>query len=102
MELYTSKFIQGILNQIPKQNNHEKYITILPFTNYHNIILNSDIIQFDENCIFSYPTPLTNIFGTIVIDNVLYILFNNLCLHVLYQSGKHTVLFLESNFVEVQ
>lgn len=74
MELYTGKFSQGILNGVPKQNPCEEYLTIFPFTKYHSNILNFDRIQFDENCIFSYPTPLTNIFGTIVIDNVLYII----------------------------
>lgn len=50
MEIYTGEFIQGILNEIPNQNNHEKYITIYPFTKYHNILLNFEIIQFDESC----------------------------------------------------
>lgn len=45
MEVYTGKFIEGILNKIPKQNNHEKYITIFPFTKSHNALLNFDIIQ---------------------------------------------------------
>lgn len=96
MEVYTGKFIEGILNKIPKQNNHEKYITIFPFTKYHNILLNFDIIQFDEDCVSCCATPLNNIFGAIIIDNVLYILYNNLYLHILYKNGEHDVLLLES------
>lgn len=95
MELYTGKFIQGILNQIPQQNNHEKYIAIFPFTKYHNIVLNFDTIQFDENCINGCATPLYNIFGAIEIDGVLYILYKNLYLHILYKNGGHDVLLLE-------
>lgn len=96
MELYTGEFIQGILNKIPRQNNHEKYLTIFPFTKYHNILLNFNIIQFDEDCVACCATPLKNIFGTAVIDDVLYILYNNLCLHILYKNGEHDVLLLES------
>lgn len=94
MEIYTGEFIQGILNKIPRQNNHEKYITIYPFTKYHNILLNFEIIQFDENCCCA--TPLNNVFGAVVIDDVLYILFANLTLHILYMNGEHDVLMLES------
>lgn len=97
MELYTGEFIQGILNQIPQQNNHEKYITIYPFTKYHNILLDFDIIQFDESCCCCCATPLNNIFGTVVIDDVLYILFKNQTLHILYKDGEHDTLLLESN-----
>lgn len=43
MDIYTGEFIHGILNKIPRQSNHEKYITIFPFTKYHNILLNFDI-----------------------------------------------------------
>lgn len=95
MDIYTGKFIQGILSNIPRQNNHEKYITIFPFTKYHNISLNFDIIQFDEDCTSCCATPLENIFGAAVIDDVLYILYNNLYLHILYDNGKHDVLSLE-------
>jgi hypothetical protein len=102
MEAYTGKFIQGILNQIPKQNNHEKYITICPFTKYHNILLNFEIIQFDESCCCCCAAPLDNIFGTIVIDDVLYILFNNYTLHILYMSGEHDVLMLESRPSQIE
>lgn len=31
MEIYTGKFIHDILIMIPRQNNHEKYLTIFPF-----------------------------------------------------------------------
>lgn len=97
MELYTGEFIQGILNQILRQNNHEKYITIYPFTKYHNILLNFEIIQFDESCCCCCATPLNNIFGAVVIDDVLYILFKNQTLHILYKDGEHDTLLLESN-----
>lgn len=96
MEIYTGKFIQSILNQIPRQNNHEKYLTVYPFTKYHNILLTFEIIQFDESCCCCCATPLNNIFGTSVIDDVLYILFKNLTLHILYQNAEHDVLLLES------
>jgi hypothetical protein len=96
MEVYTGEFIQGILNQIPRQNNHEKYLTVYPFCKIHNILLTFDIIQFDENCCCCCATPLDNIFGTTVIDDVLYILFDNLTLHILYMNGEHDVLMLES------
>lgn len=101
MEVYTGEFIQGILNQIPKQNNHEKYLTIFPFTKYHNILLNSRIIQFDENYDLWSVTPLNNIFGAIVINDVLYILFNNLYLHILYKNGEHDVIYLEGNSTQI-
>lgn len=97
MELYTGEFIQGILNQIPQQNNHEKYLTVYPFCKIHNILLTFDIIQFDENCCCCCATPLNNIFGTVVIDDVLYILFKNQTLHILYKDGEHDTLLLESN-----
>lgn len=96
MEIYTGQFIQGILNEIPKQNNHEKYITIYPFTKYHNILLNFEIIQFDESCCCCCVTPLEKIFGATVIDDVLYILFKNYTLHILYMNGEHDILMLES------
>lgn len=102
MEVYAGEFIQGILNQIPEQNNHEKYLTIFPFTKYHNILLNSRIIQFDENCDLWSVTPLNNIFGAIVINNVLYILFNNLYLHILYKNGEHDVLYLEATPTKIE
>lgn len=102
MEVYTGEFIQGILNQIPKQNNQEKYLTIFPFTKYHNILLNSRIIQFDENYDLWSVTPLNNIFGAIVINDVLYILFNNLYLHILYKNGEHDVLYLEVNPTKIE
>lgn len=100
MEIYTGEFIQGILNEIPKQNNHEKYITIYPFTKYHNILLNFEIIQFDESC--CCVTPLDNIFGTAVIDDVLYILFKNYTLHILYMNGEHDILLLESQPSQIE
>lgn len=96
MEVYTGEFIQGILNQIPRQNNHEKYIAIFPFTKYHNIILDFQNIQFDESCCCCYATPLDKVFGAIVIDDVLYVLFKNSVLHILYKNGEHNVLFLKS------
>lgn len=96
MELYTGKFIQGVLNQMPKQNNHEKYLTIFPFAKYHNIILNFEVIQFSENYCCITTLPLNNVFGTIVIDDVLYILLNNQVLHILYKDGKHNVLLLDA------
>lgn len=43
MELYTGEFIHGILNKIPRLNNHEKYITIFSFNKRQNILLNFDI-----------------------------------------------------------
>ena len=96
MEVYTGNFIQGILNQIPKQNNHEKYLTVYPFVKSHNILLTFEIIQFDESCCCCCVTPLDNMFGAVVIDDVLYILFNNDVLHVLSLNGKHDVLLLGS------
>lgn len=102
MEVYTGEFIQGILNQIPKQNNQEKYLSIFPFTKYHNILLNSRIIQFDENYDLWSVTPLNNIFGAIVINDVLYILFNNLYLHILYKNGEHDVLYLKVNPTKIE
>lgn len=102
MELYTGEFIQGILNKIPRQNNHEKYLTIFPFTKYHNILLNFDIIQFDENCVSCCATPLKNIFGAIIVDDVLYILYNNLYLHILYKNGEHDILLLESQLSKIE
>lgn len=102
MEFYTGDFIQGILNQIPKQNNHEKYLTIYPFTEHHNIFLNFEIIQFDESCCCCCAMPLDNIFGTAVIDDVLYILFENYMLHILYKNGEHNVLMLESKPSEIE
>lgn len=96
MEAYTGEFIQSILFKIPKQNNHEKYFTVFPFTKIHNIFLNFETIQFDKSCCFCCTTPLNNIFGTAVIDDVLYILFKNNTLHILYMNGEHDVLLLES------
>lgn len=96
MEIYTCEFIQSILNQIPKQNNHEKYLTVYPFTKIHNILLNFEIIQFDESCCCCCATPLEKVFGTAVIDDVLYILFKNYTLHILYMNGEHDILLLES------
>lgn len=96
MEAYTGEFIQSILFKIPKQNNHEKYFTVFPFAKIHNIFLNFEIIQFDKSCCFCCDTPLNNIFGTAVIDDVLYILFKNNTLHILYMNGEHDVLLLES------
>lgn len=97
MELYSGEFIQSILNQIQKQNNNEKYLAIYPFIKYHNILLTSQIIQFDESCCCCFATPLDKIFGAVVIDAVLYILFRNDTLHVLYKDGVHNVLRLESD-----
>lgn len=96
MEIYTGEFIQGILNQIHKQNNHEKYLTIFPFSKIHNITLNFNVIQFDESCCCCCATPLDYVFGTAVVDDVLYILFNNYTLHILYLNGEHDILLLES------
>lgn len=97
MEVYTGEFIQGILNQIPRQNNHEKYLTVYPFSKIHNILLTFEIIQFDESCCCCCcATPLDKVFGAAVIDDVLYILFKNLTLHILYMDGKHDTLLLES------
>lgn len=63
MELYTSKFIHGILYKKPESNNHEKYFTIFSFTKYHNILLNFNIIQFDEDCISCCATmKLTHLY----------------------------------------
>lgn len=95
MEVYTGKFIQGIINQIPKQNSHEKYLTVHPFVKSHNILLTFNIIQFDESCCYCCATPLNKVFGASVINDVLYILFNNDILHILYLNGKHDVLLLE-------
>lgn len=58
MEVYTGKFIEGILNKIPKQNNHEKYITIFPFTKSHNALLNFNIIQSSKKDCISNCTLL--------------------------------------------
>lgn len=102
MEIYTGEFIQSILNQIPKQNNHEKYLTVYPFTKYHNIFLNFEIIQFDKNCCCCCVTPLNNVFGAAVIDDVLYILFKNATLHILYKDGEHDTLLLESEPSELE
>lgn len=102
MEVYTGEFVQGILQQIAKQNNHEKYITIYPFTKYHNITLDFQSIQFDESCCCCCATPLDVVFGAAVIDDVLYILFNNYTLHILYMSGEHNVLLLESQPTEIE
>lgn len=102
MEIYTGEFIQSILNQIPKQNNHEKYLTVYPFTKIHNILLNFEIIQFDESCCCCCATPLDNIFGTAVIDDVLYILFKNYTLHILYMNGEHDILLLESQPSQIE
>lgn len=92
MKIYTSKFIQSILNQMPKQNNHEKYLTIYPFTKYHNILLTFKIIQFDESCC---ATPLSKIFSAAIINDVLYILFKNPTLYILYKNGEYDILLLE-------
>lgn len=96
MEDYTGELIHGIINQIPSQSNHDKYITVYPFTKIHNILLTFQIIQFDEFCCCCCATPLEKIFGTAVIDDVLYILFKNQVLHILYMNGEHNVLLLES------
>lgn len=96
MEVYTGEFIQSILNQIQKQNNHEKYLTVYPFSKIHKIILDFQSIQFDESCCCCCATPLDKVFGAAVIDDVLYILFKNLTLHILYQNAEHDVLLLES------
>lgn len=96
MKVYTGEFIQGIMNQIPKQNNHEKYLTVYPFVESHNILLTFDIIQFDESCCCCCVTPLSKVFGASVIDDVLYILFNDDTLHILYVNGEHDILLLES------
>lgn len=45
MEIYTGEFIQGILQQIPRQNNHEKYLTVYPFTKYHNILFKNQTLH---------------------------------------------------------
>lgn len=97
MEVYTGEFIQGILQQIPRQNNHEKYLTVYPFSKIHNILLTFEIIQFDESCCCCCATPLDVVFGAVVIDDVLYILFKNQTLHILYKDGEHDTLLLESN-----
>lgn len=97
MDIYTGEFIQGILNKIPRRNNHEKYTTIFPFTKHHNILLNFETIQFEEDCVDCCATPLKNIFGALIIDDVLYILYNNLYLYILYTNGEHDILLLESH-----
>lgn len=94
MEIYTGEFIQSIINQIPKQNSHEKYLTVFPFVKSHNILLTFDIIQFDESCCYCCATPLDTVYGASVIDDVLYILFNNDTLHILYVNGEHDILLL--------
>ncbi len=43
MKVYTGKFVQSILNQIPKQNIHEKSLTVFPFVKSHKILLTFDI-----------------------------------------------------------
>ena len=96
MKVYTGEFIQSILNQIPKQNNHEKHLTVYPFTKYHKTTLDFQSIQFEEHCCCYCPIPLDKVFGTATIDDVLYILFKNLTLHILYQNAEHDVLQLQS------
>lgn len=102
MEIYTVNFIQGILNQIRKQNNHEKYLTIYPFTKFHHIILDFQSIEFPEDCCCCCPIPLDNILGSIEIDGVLYILFTKDTFHILYKNGVHDTLILESQPSELE
>ena len=42
------------------------------------------------------------IFGTAVIDDVLYILFKNYTLHILYMNGEHDILLLESQPSQIE
>ena len=96
MELYTRAFLKDVLAQIPKQSNHEKYIVIYPFAKNHHILLNFATIQFDKDCCCCPEIPLSNIFGAIAIRDVLYILFNNLTLHILHKEGEHSALLLQN------
>ena len=69
MDIYTREFIDGSLKQIPKQNNNSKYLTLFPFTKYHSIFLDFEVIEFPENSC-CYLIPLNNIFGTILTNVV--------------------------------
>lgn len=89
MDIYTREFIDGSLKQIPKQNNNSKYLTLFPFTKYHSIFLDFEVIEFPE--IFCcYRTPLNNILGPIEIEDIFY--FNNYLFYVLYEKGRDTFL----------
>lgn len=90
MNIYTGKFIDSSLKQIPKQNNHySKYLTVFPFTKYHSVFWDFEAIEFPEN--FScYLIPLNNIFGPIGIDDIFY--FNNLLFYILYKKEHDTFL----------
>lgn len=89
MDIYTREFIDGSLKQIPKQNNNSKYLTLFPFTKYHSIFLDFEVIEFPEN-FCCYLIPLNNIFGTIEIDDIFY--FNNYLFYVLYKKERDTFL----------
>lgn len=89
MDIYTREFIDGSLKQIPKQNNNSKYLTLFPFTKYHSIFLDFEVIEFPEN-FCCYRIPLSNIFGAIEIDAIVY--FNTYLFYVLYKKGRDTFL----------
>ena len=89
MNIYTREFIDVSLKQIPKQNNNSKYLTLFPFTKYHCIFLDFEVIEFPEIFCY-YLMPLNNIFGRIEIDDIFY--FNNYLFYVLYKKEYDTFL----------
>lgn len=99
MDIYTREFIDGSLKQIPKQNNNSKYLTLFPFTKYHSIFLDFEVIEFPEN-FRCYRIPLNNIFGTIEIDDIFY--FNNYLFYVLYKKERDTFFEIQTFRVKIK
>lgn len=99
MDIYTREFIDGSLKQIPKQNNNSKYLTLFPFTKYHSIFLDFEVIEFPEN-FCCYLIPLNNIFGTIEIDDIFC--FNNYLFYVLYKKERDTFFEIQTFRVKIK
>ena len=89
MDIYTREFIDGSLKQIPKQNNNSEYLTLFPFTKYHSIFLDFEVIEF-PGIFCCYRIPLNNILGPIEIEDIFY--FDNYLFYVLYEKGRDTFL----------
>ena len=91
------KTIRGVIRRIDRQNMDEIRRTLNPVSDHLDFIITSFcIILPREDPYTDYPISENNVFGTLLVEDYVFILCDNGVLHVFgYLEKEHWVLYIK-------
>lgn len=96
MEKRKNDTLKTVIRSMKRQNICENFLVLQSVTPQLNLKLNFEEVEFNDDELNNFPIPLQNIFSIRVYENTLYILCDNLVMHIVDLENKfHQTKILE-------